>query len=74
MSFHFTYEGNEYLVDTEVVHTVHENSLLMCMVFSLLYGYMCITCVPGAYRSQMKASDLLELGLQMVVNCHVAGN
>lgn len=28
---------------------------------------MCMVCVPGAHRSQKKASDALELELRMVV-------
>ena len=32
--------------------------------------YVCITCVPGAYGGP-KASDPLNLELQMVVSCHV---
>lgn len=36
---------------------------------------MCTKYVPGALRGQKKASDFLELQLEMVVNHHVpAGN
>lgn len=33
--------------------------------------YVCASHVCGARRGQKRASDLLELQLQMVVNCHV---
>ena len=40
-----------------------------------LHISICTMCVPGAYGSQKRALDLLELKLQMVVNYHVsAGN
>ena len=41
-----------------------------------MYGYfvcmyVCVPCVPGAGGGQKRASYLLELELQMVVNHHV---
>lgn len=37
--------------------------------------YDCTMCVPGSLRSQKKALDQLELGLQMTVNhCVGAGD
>ena len=45
-----------------------------------MYGYfvcmyVCVLCVPGTGGGQKRASYLLELELQMVVNHHVgAGN
>lgn len=36
---------------------------------------LCTTCEPGARRGQVTASDVLELELEMAVNCHLgAGN
>lgn len=36
---------------------------------------LCITCMPGSFEGQKKASDPLGLELQNFVNCHVgAGN
>jgi hypothetical protein len=37
-----------------------------------MYGcFACTTCLPGAFRSQKRVSDLLELELQMVVSPYV---
>lgn len=37
----------------------------------LLHVCLGTTCTPGAHRGQKRALDLLELGLQTVVNCYV---
>jgi len=34
-----------------------------------LYVCMCNTNMPAAYRGQIKASELLELELEMVMSC-----
>lgn len=33
--------------------------------------HVCLYALPGAYGGHIKGSDLLELELQIVVNCHV---
>lgn len=33
--------------------------------------YVCLYALPGAYGGHIKGSDLLELDLQIVLNCHV---
>lgn len=46
----------------------------MCMDI-LLHICLSTICIPSAYRDQKKASNLLKLGLQMVLSHHVgAGN
>lgn len=37
----------------------------------LQHVYLCPLCVPGAHKGQHRALNLLELGLQSVVICHV---
>lgn len=44
--------------------------ILFVWVFCL-HVYLCNVCVPCAYRSQKRMSDLLELELQAFVSCHV---
>lgn len=36
-----------------------------------LHVSLCAMCMPGAHNGQKRAPDHLELGLQMVVSCHV---
>jgi hypothetical protein len=35
--------------------------------------YICVSCASSAHRDQKKATDFLELELQMVVSHHVGG-
>lgn len=45
------------------------------MYGSFVCTYVCTMCMPGTYGCQKRASDSLELPLQMAVSCHVgAGN
>lgn len=45
----------------------------MCERFAYIVSVYHTTCMPGAHRSQ-KASDPLELELQVVVSCHAEGS
>lgn len=42
----------------------------MCMNF-LLHISICTVCLPSALGGQRKASDNLELELQVIMNCHL---
>jgi hypothetical protein len=44
----------------------------MCRKFGYIYVSVLCVCMPGACGGQKRASDPLELELQMVVNCHVS--
>lgn len=50
-------------------------SLCVCCMYACVYVcmrvYMCPICIPGACRIWKRASDCLELKLQMVVSVHV---
>ena len=44
---------------------------ILCVWIFCLHVCLCIMCVPGACRGQKRASDPVELELQIVVRCHV---
>lgn len=60
-------------------HVISQWCFIIIILFKLLfYVYKCFACVCicvlqacGAHGSQKRASDLMELELQVVVSCHV---